>query len=132
RRGAGAGLGTIAEPMTEPKGDPAPAIALPLRDQMRAAIARAWDKGTGSGALPPDPGRGAGGIEVARPSNAEHGDFSTNLALRLAKPLAMAPAAIAHVLAGALNAERDANPASPVASASVAGPGFVNLRATDR
>ncbi len=111
--------------------EPATPLPIPLRDQVRAAIARAWDKGAGSGALPADPERGAGEIEVSRPSNPDHGDFATNLALRLAKPLQMAPPAIAHVIVGALNAEREANPGSPIASASVAGPGFVNLRVTD-
>ena len=105
---------------------------VPLRDQVRAAIARAWDKGAGSGALPADPERGSGEIVVDRPGNPEHGDFATNLALRLAKPLKMAPPAIAHILVGALNAERAANQGSPIASAAVAGPGFVNLRVTDR
>ncbi|HVE26116.1 MAG TPA: arginine--tRNA ligase, partial [Sporichthya sp.] len=112
--------------------EPTTQVPVPLRDQVRAAIARAWDKGAGSGALPADPDRGSGEIEVSRPSNAEHGDFATNLALRLARPLKMPPPAIAHVIVGALNAERAGNPASPIASASVAGPGFVNLRVTDR
>jgi arginyl-tRNA synthetase len=58
--------------------------AIPLRDQVRAAIARAWDRGVGSGALPRDPEAGAGAIVVDRPGNPEHGDFATNLALRLA------------------------------------------------
>ena len=118
----------MAIQMTEPTTQ----VPVPLRDQVRAAIARAWDKGAGSGALPADPDRGSGEIEVSRPSNAEHGDFATNLALRLARPLKMPPPAIAHVIVGALNAERAGNPASPIASASVAGPGFVNLRVTDR
>jgi len=118
----------MAIEMTEPRTQ----LPVPLRDQVRAAIARAWDKGAGSGALPADPDKGSGEIEVSRPSNAEHGDFATNLALRLARPLKMPPPAIAHVIVGALNAERAANPDSPIASASVAGPGFVNLTVTDR
>src|SRR5689334_11135265 len=73
-------LGTIGRPMTDQ-------LPIPLRDQVRAAIARAWDRGVGSGALPHDPEAGAGAIAVDRPSNPEHGDFATNLALRLAKPL---------------------------------------------
>jgi arginyl-tRNA synthetase len=113
--------------MTEPTSP----VPVPLRDQVRAAIARAWDKGAGSGALPADPERGSGEIVVDRPGNPDHGDFATNLALRLAKPLQMAPTAIAHVLVGALNAERSSNPSSPIVSATVAGPGFVNLRVTD-
>jgi arginyl-tRNA synthetase len=111
---------------------PAPAPPpIPVRDQVRAAIARAWDRGVGSGALPVDPDAGAGGIAVDRPGNPDHGDFATNLALRLAKPLKMPPPAIASVLAGALGAQRETDPDSVIASASVAGPGFVNIRITD-
>ena len=88
-------------------------------------------------------------IDVARPANAEHGDFATNVALRLARPLHMAPAAIATAIveaiqsaparAGAPDPESsDVAPASgdltesPIASVSVAGPGFINVRVTDR
>jgi len=104
---------------------------IPLRDQVRAAIARAWDKGVGSGALPRDPEAGSGAIAVDRPANPDHGDFATNLALRLAKPLKMAPPAIAAVLVGALEAQRATIPDSPIAGATAAGPGFVNIRVTE-
>jgi arginyl-tRNA synthetase len=104
---------------------------IPLRDQVRAAIARAWDRGVGAGALPRDPDAGVGAIAVDRPANPEHGDFATNLALRLAKPLNMPPPAIAATLAGALEEQRDTQPDSVIASATVAGPGFLNIRVTD-
>ncbi|HLX34711.1 MAG TPA: arginine--tRNA ligase [Candidatus Limnocylindrales bacterium] len=118
--------------MTDPGQLPPPPLPpAPLRDQVRAAIARAWDRGVGSGALPRDEGAGGGEIAVDRPSNREHGDFATNLALRLARPLKMPPPAIASVLAGALNADRERHPDTPIAGASVAGPGFVNIRVTD-
>jgi arginyl-tRNA synthetase len=99
-----------------------------LRDQVRAAIARAWDRAVASGALPAVPRDGSGPIDVARPTNPDHGDFSTNLALRLAKPLAMPPTAIATALADALNAAAATEPDGLVREASTAGPGFVNLR----
>ncbi len=102
-----------------------------LRDQVRAAVARAWDRAVASGALPAEPGDGSGPIDIARPSNAEHGDFSTNLALRLAKPLALRPTEIAAALADALNGEAASEPDSIVGEATTAGPGFVNLRLTD-
>jgi len=105
--------------------------AASLRDQVRAAIARAWDRAVASGALPAEPGDGSGPIDVARPTNPDHGDFSTNLALRLARPLAMPPTAIAAALADALNAEARAEPDALVREATTAGPGFVNLRLTD-
>ena len=91
-------------------------------------MARAWDRAVASGALPAEPRDGSGAIDIARPANPEHGDFSTNLALRLAKPLGMPPGAIAAALAGALNAEAAAQPSTLVREASTAGPGFVNLR----
>jgi arginyl-tRNA synthetase len=106
-------------------------IVPPLRDQVRAAVARAWDRAVASGALPPEPRDGSGDIVVERPANPDHGDFATNLALRLARPLRMPPAAIAGALAAAVAAETSANPGSPILDAAVAGPGFLNLRVTD-
>jgi arginyl-tRNA synthetase len=103
-----------------------------LRDQVRAAIARAWDRAVAARALPAEPRDGSGAIEVDRPTNPDHGDFATNLALRLARPLGMAPAAIAKALADGATAEIAADPESPIASAAAAGPGFLNLRLADR
>ena len=39
---------------------------------------------------------------LEQPRQAEHGDLATNMALRLAKPLGMAPAAIGQVIAESL------------------------------
>jgi arginyl-tRNA synthetase len=112
--------------------DEAPSpTAASLRDQVRAAVARAWDRAVASGTLPAEQGGGSSLIDVARPANPDHGDFSTNLALRLAKPLAMPPRAIATALADALNAEATAKPDGLVREASTAGPGFVNVRLAD-
>jgi arginyl-tRNA synthetase len=66
-------------------------------------------------------------VDVERPANPEHGDLATNLALRLARPLRMAPAAIAGALADAIETGED----RPIARVSVAGPGFLNLRLAD-
>ena len=59
---------------------------------------------------------------LERPADPEHGDYATTLALRLAKPLRRAPREIAEELAAA------ARESAWVASADVAGPGFLNLR----
>jgi arginyl-tRNA synthetase len=60
-------------------------------------------------------------IQLERPKNAEHGDFSTNLAMMLAKPLRQNPRAIAESLIKAL-------PASEfVARVEIAGAGFINF-----
>jgi arginyl-tRNA synthetase len=50
-----------------------------------------------------------------------HGDFATNVALALAKPLGRPPRAVAEALVKAL-------PASPhVTRTEIAGPGFINF-----
>jgi len=66
-------------------------------------------------ALPP-------AITVERPRNPEHGDYASNLALQLAKKVGATPRELAGWLADAL-AKADG-----IASAEVAGPGFINLR----
>jgi arginyl-tRNA synthetase len=60
---------------------------------------------------------------LERPADPAHGDYATAVALQLAKPLREAPRQIAERIA-----ERIDSPF--IASAEVAGPGFVNLRAT--
>ncbi|MEJ2679215.1 MAG: arginine--tRNA ligase, partial [Gemmatimonadota bacterium] len=62
-------------------------------------------------------------IELMRPRNPEHGDIATNLAMMLARPLGQAPRAIATRILDALDL-----PAAGVASAEIAGPGFINFR----
>ena len=61
-------------------------------------------------------------VNVERPRNPEHGDYSTNVAMQGARRLGVAPRELAQWLAAAL-ATTDG-----VATAEVAGPGFVNLR----
>jgi arginyl-tRNA synthetase len=102
-----------------------------LREAIRAAVARAWERAVASGSLPkpgPDP---EPAIEVDRPANPDHGDFTTNVALRLARPLRMAPPAIAGALAAELSAEAARDLDSPVATAGTAGPGFLNVTVRD-
>jgi arginyl-tRNA synthetase len=59
---------------------------------------------------------------VERPKRAEHGDLATNVAMVLTKKLGKPPRAIAEALVKALAGD------AVVASAEIAGPGFVNLR----
>ena len=137
---AGGGPPTIAAATIaamSPTDVPAPPHT--IRDAVRAAILEAWRQAAAAGQLPagPDAPSTAGTtIDIERPANRDHGDIATNLALKLARPLRMAPAAIAGALADAINAldgsraAADAGP-SPVAGAVVAGPGFINLRLTD-
>ncbi|MGR0320151.1 arginine--tRNA ligase [Agromyces sp. ZXT2-3] len=61
-------------------------------------------------------------VTLERPKLREHGDWASSIALRIAKPLGANPREIAAELAAGL-AEVDG-----VASAEVAGPGFINIR----
>ena len=60
---------------------------------------------------------------LERPRDPAHGDWATNLAMTLAKPLGKKPREVAEALVAALDAK-----AAGVAEASVAGPGFINFR----
>ncbi|MGN6125505.1 MAG: arginine--tRNA ligase, partial [Humibacter sp.] len=61
-------------------------------------------------------------IRLERPRNREHGDWASNVAMRLAKPLGTNPRELAEEIAG------DAARLDGVAAAEVAGPGFINFR----
>ena len=61
-------------------------------------------------------------LTVERPRNPEHGDYATNVALQVAKRLAVSPRELAVWLATALSTTEG------IASADVAGPGFLNIR----
>ncbi len=60
-------------------------------------------------------------VHIERPKSREHGDYATNVALTLAKQAGLAPRVIAEQLAAAL-VDIDG-----IASADVAGPGFINI-----
>jgi arginyl-tRNA synthetase len=87
---------------------------------IRAAVIEGLEALTREGALPG--GLDFGNVAVEPPRDAAHGDMATNAAMVLAKPAGMKPRDIAEALAGAL--ARDGR----IASAEVAGPGFLNLR----
>ncbi|HYB81260.1 MAG TPA: arginine--tRNA ligase, partial [Mycobacterium sp.] len=61
-------------------------------------------------------------VTVERPRNPEHGDYASNLALQLGKKVGANPRELAGWLAEALAR------AEGIASAEVAGPGFINMR----
>ncbi|MGN6605455.1 MAG: arginine--tRNA ligase [Jatrophihabitans sp.] len=60
-------------------------------------------------------------VLVERPKNPEHGDYATNVALRLAKPAGRPPREVAELLAERLRA------ASGIERVDIAGPGFLNI-----
>ncbi|MBA2756976.1 MAG: arginine--tRNA ligase [Chloroflexi bacterium] len=104
-----------------------------LRTQVRDAIERAWQAAVNGGALPALPNDAPRpAIDVERPAEPEHGDLSTNLAMKLARPNRRAPLEIATVIAAKLIRDKSQpGSASPIESAEVAAPGFINLRLTD-
>jgi arginyl-tRNA synthetase len=102
-----------------------------VRARVREAIAAAWRAAIDAGDLPEVAAdQQTPKIEIERPAKPEHGDLATNLAMKLARPLRRPPLAIAQAIVDQLGAGL-AGAGSPVASASAAAPGFVNLRLSD-
>ena len=60
---------------------------------------------------------------LERPRDPQFGEWATNLAMTLARPLRKAPRDVAAALIGAMNLE-----AAGVSKAEIAGPGFINFR----
>jgi arginyl-tRNA synthetase len=94
-------------------------VTTPARDLVAAAFSdalgrvareRGWQ---GTNSVP---------IEVYVPTIAEHGDYATSIAMRLAKTVRRPPLEIASAIKDALEIR------APLASAEVAGGGFVNVR----
>jgi len=72
-------------------------------------------------------------VEIERPADPRHGDFASNLAMKLARTCRMAPLAIAGAVAAELEREIADDPkGTPLAAVEVAPPGFINLRLADR
>ncbi|VFR23070.1 Arginyl-tRNA synthetase [plant metagenome] len=67
-------------------------------------------------------------VLLERPKVAAHGDLATNVAMQLAKPARRNPRELAQALVDALQADPQA--AALIASAELAGPGFINFRLT--
>jgi arginyl-tRNA synthetase len=112
---------------------PADTLPPPIRARARAAVERAWDRAIAAGALPALAEDERPAVDIERPANPEHGDFASNLAMRLARPYRRSPLEIARVLAEEIGREAEAGPSdSPIASAAAAPPGFLNLRLTDQ
>lgn len=101
----------------------ATAPALPLFADFAVVIDRALDALVAAGSLPE--GLSRSGVTCEPPREASHGDISTNAAMVLAKPAGTNPRALAAVLVEELSKE------PRVASAEIAGPGFINLRLAD-
>ncbi|WP_346619808.1 arginine--tRNA ligase [Blastococcus montanus] len=85
-----------------------------LQDVVRTAVAAVVERGALPVEVPAD-------VVIERPKNPEHGDYATNVALRLAKPAGRPPREVADLLAGELRAHPG------VAGVDIAGPGFLNI-----
>lgn len=59
---------------------------------------------------------------LERPKSRDHGDWASNVAMKLSKPFGMPPRALAERLAAALTTNEH------IAAVEVAGPGFINIR----
>jgi arginyl-tRNA synthetase len=78
-------------------------------------VSRAIDAGAFTAEVPDE-------IVLDRPKNPEHGDYATNVALRLAKPSGKPPRLVAEAIAAELRQDPG------IASVDIAGPGFLNIR----
>ncbi|MGC8463680.1 MAG: arginine--tRNA ligase [Acidimicrobiales bacterium] len=95
---------------------------MPIRDRLARAVADALVllpavRDAGAVVAPED-------VHLERPARREHGDWSTNAALVLAKRVGLNPRALGSELAAALTAQ----PVDHLVGVEVAGPGFVNFR----
>jgi arginyl-tRNA synthetase len=85
-----------------------------LRTVVQAAVSAAVARGVLAVEVPED-------VVIDRPRNPEHGDYATNVALRLAKAAGRPPREVAELLATELRAT------AGIDAVDVAGPGFLNI-----
>ncbi len=95
-----------------------------MRDELRRLIARALEKAAADGVLPTEAAHAE--IELSRPPRPELGDFSSNIAMTLARVARMAPLKIAEEIVQRLPQHEF------VASVEIAKPGFINFRLSPR
>jgi arginyl-tRNA synthetase len=94
-----------------------------VRNTVRVLLQTVVDQIKREGVLPTVPDS----IPVERCKRPEHGDYATNMALALSKAAGKSPRALAEMIAERLRAAGGAD----LSDASVAGPGFINLRLSD-
>jgi len=91
-------------------------------NEVSAAIIAAITDAVADGTLNLAPEQVPTAVVVERPRQREHGDWSTNVAMRLAKHAGVKPQELAQLLCDRLAK------VPGIASAEIAGPGFINLR----
>ncbi len=99
-------------------------------------MSQAWQRAIEDGRLPAveagDLANAIVRVEVERPADPAHGDFATNLALKLARPYRRSPMEIAAVLADALrDGTAELEGERLIGDVTVAPPGFVNIHVAD-
>lgn len=93
-----------------------------VKDTVAAVVAAALEQANRDGAISVDT---APEIEIERPNNPEHGDFATNLPLRLARAARANPMQLAELIAERIQ------PCPEVAEVAAAPPGFINFKLSD-
>ncbi len=89
-----------------------------LAEAVRAAVQRAVDDGSLIVDVPAE-------VVIERPRDRSHGDYATNIAMRLAKAAKRSPRDVAAVIAAQLADE------AAIERVEIAGPGFLNLTVRD-
>ncbi|HEX2946193.1 MAG TPA: arginine--tRNA ligase [Clostridia bacterium] len=90
-----------------------------LREQVRNTVKKALEAAIEKGELPQ---AAIGEITVETPKEKEHGEFSTNIAMQLARQVKKAPVQTASVLIGNMDIT-----GTYIEKAECAGPGFINF-----
>ncbi len=90
------------------------------RETVRDLLVQALGALANEGFIPAPPAN----VPIERAKRAEHGDFASNVALAIAKGAGKTPRAVAEAIVARLPTGGDL----PLAEASIAGPGFINLR----
>lgn len=91
-------------------------------EELSEQIVDALEKTCGESSFPIDRQTLQARVRVERPKSREHGDWSTNIAMQLAKAAGAKPRDLAEAFASSIGA------IDGVESAEVAGPGFINIR----
>jgi len=90
------------------------------RESARSLLTAAVSGLVSDGVIPAAPAS----VPVESPKRPEHGDFASNIALALAKAAGRPPRAVAEAIVARLEVGGQA----PLHEATIAGPGFINLR----
>ena len=93
-----------------------------VKDTVAAIVASALEQANRDGVINVD---AVPDIEIERPNNPEHGDFATNLPLRLARAARANPMHLAQLIAERIQ------PGPEIASLEPAPPGFINFKLSD-